>query len=302
MPALTGLVEPRSITAALIRGPPLARSGAVARRIMGQQKRPLAFVAAATDHGTMIVNRFDRAMVTPDQGYGVGYQLLENGRYDPDEVGLAVQMLDLRRRCYGDGVIAIDCGANVGVHSIEWAKHMTGWGIVVAVEAQERIFYALAGNIALNNCFNARAIHAAVASQPGTMKMPSPNYLTTGSFGSLELKKRTDTEFIGQPIDYSESKMVDVRAVSIDSLVHTMRVDLIKIDVEGMELEVLAGGTNCITSQRPILLVEAIKSDRGQISAWLEARGYQVIETGLNILAVHKADKGLGEIRISKAA
>jgi hypothetical protein len=46
----------------------------------------------------------------------------------------------------------------------------------------------------------------------------------------------------------------------------------------------------------------ALRRDRAQLWAWLEARGYQVIETGLNILAVHKADKGLGEIRISKAA
>ena len=44
---------------------------------------------------------------------------------------------------------------------------MTGWGIVIAIEAQERIYYALAGNLALNNCFNARAIHAAVSTAPG---------------------------------------------------------------------------------------------------------------------------------------
>jgi FkbM family methyltransferase len=51
--------------------------------------------------------------------------------------------------------VAIDCGANIGTHTIEWAKKMTGWGAVIGIEAQERIFYALAGNIAINNCFNA---------------------------------------------------------------------------------------------------------------------------------------------------
>lgn len=103
---------------------------------------------------------------------------------------LLLLVLDLRRQCYGDGVVAIDCGANCGVHTVEWAKHMTGWGVVVAIEAQERLYYALAGNIAVNNCFNARAIHAAASNTCGTMKMPVPNYLNPGSFGSLELKKR----------------------------------------------------------------------------------------------------------------
>ena len=100
-----------------------------------------------------------------------------------------VKMLDLRRAHYGDGVVAVDCGANIGVHTVEWAKRMTGWGVVLAFEAQERIYYALAGNIAINNCFNARAIHAAVTSRPGTMKMPIriisfPQVLAVSNSGS----------------------------------------------------------------------------------------------------------------------
>src|SRR3984957_11031577 len=169
---------------------------------MSKPPRKLAFVTAATDHGTFIVNRFDQMIVNGNEGFGVGLQLLENAHYDPDEVNLLLRALNLRRQCYGDGVVAIDCGANVGVHTIEWAKHMTGWGAVLAIEAQERIFYALAGNIAINNCFNARAINAAITSEPGTMKIPVPNYSVAGSFGSLELKRREQTEFIGQPIDY----------------------------------------------------------------------------------------------------
>ncbi|MGA8320591.1 MAG: hypothetical protein WB774_07170 [Xanthobacteraceae bacterium] len=42
----------------------------------------------------------------------------------------------------------------------------------MAFEAQERIYYALAGNIAINNCFNARAINAAVSNRSGS-KFPS---------------------------------------------------------------------------------------------------------------------------------
>ena len=87
-------------------------------------------------------------------------------------------------------MVAIDCGANIGVHTVEWATAMTGWGSVVAIEAQERIYYALAGNIAINNCFNAIALHAAVSSETGIMQIPNPDYFTPSSFGSLELRQK----------------------------------------------------------------------------------------------------------------
>src|SRR3954463_2817654 len=165
--------------------------------------RKLAFVLAASNHGTMIVNRFDYRMVGADSGIGVGHQVLEAAAYDPVEIELALQLIETRHRFHGDGVIAIDCGANIGVHTIEWASAMTGWGSVIAIEAQERIYYALAGNIAINNCFNALAVHAAVSSEAGTLQIPNPDYFTPSSFGSLELQPRPSNEFIGQPIDYA---------------------------------------------------------------------------------------------------
>lgn len=256
---------------------------------MPSAPRKLAFVTAATEHGTLIVNRFDQHRIDAQNAYGVGFQLLNQAFYDRDEVRLARTLLDLRRSHHGNGVVAVDCGANIGVHTIEWAKHMTGWGTVLALEAQERIYYALAGNIAINNCFNARAIHAAVTSRPGRMKIPSPDYLVESSFGSLELQKREQTEFIGQTIDYAASNMVEVAAVSLDVLGFP-RLDLIKIDVEGMELDVLAGGAHCIAKMRPILIVETIKTDEGKLRTFLEELGYVVLRTGMNVLGVHKQD------------
>src|SRR5258708_27532141 len=125
--------------------------------IAGQK---LAFVMASSNHGTMIVNRFDYRMVGPGRGYGVGHQILETAAFDPGEVKIALELLALRQKHHGDGVIAIDCGANIGVHTIEWASSMTGWGTVIAIEAQGRIYYALAGKIFLKNCFNTLAVHA----------------------------------------------------------------------------------------------------------------------------------------------
>jgi FkbM family methyltransferase len=262
--------------------------------------RKLAFVLAASNHGTMIVNRFDYRMTGPDSGFGVGHQLLERGAYDPLEVELAMQLLELRRRFHGDGVVGIDCGANIGVHAIEWATAMTGWGSVVAIEAQERIYYALAGNIAINNCFNAIAMHAAVSSGTGIMKVPMPDYLSASSFGSLELRQRAKNEFIGQEIDYSDSAMTAIQKITLDAL-SLPRVDLIKIDIEGMEMEALDGAQQTIARNRPVLLVEQIKSDREALRAWMAERGYHVVEAGMNLLAIHKSDQTLSQLQIPEA-
>jgi FkbM family methyltransferase len=256
--------------------------------------RKLAFVLASSDHGTMIVNRLDYRMVDAERGYGVGFQILQTAAFDVAEVRLMVDLLALRRKHFGDGVVAIDCGANIGVHTIEWAKAMTGWGSVLAIEAQERIYCALAGNMAINNCFNAVAVHGAVSSESGILQIPNPNHAVSSSFGSLELRQRNGNEFIGQPIDYQNT--VNVRKLTLDEF-SLPRVDLIKLDIEGMELEAIEGASRTIAASRPIMLVEKVKIDAAQLRRALEARGYEIIEAGINVLAVHTSDATLAEIR-----
>jgi FkbM family methyltransferase len=257
--------------------------------------RKLAFVLASSNHGTLIVNRFDYRMVDAQRGYGVGFQILETASFDPGEVKLAVELLAIRRKHYGDGVLAIDCGANIGVHTVEWAQAMTGWGSVVAIEAQERIYYALAGNITINNCFNAVAVHAAVSSESGILQIPNPNYLLPSSFGSLELRRRGDNEFIGQTIDYDRNTAT-VRKIRLDDY-KLERCDLIKLDIEGMEFEALEGAAQVIAQCRPILLIEKIKTDADQLRGWLRARDYTIMEAGINMLAIHQGDKAHADIK-----
>jgi FkbM family methyltransferase len=263
---------------------------------MPHAPRKIAFVLAASDHGTMIVNRFDYRMSSPNAGIGVGFQILECASYDMSEVTIALRLLEFRRQYRGDGVVALDCGANIGVHAIEWARHMTQWGWVLAIEAQEPIYYALAGNIAINNCFNARAMHAAVGASTGMMQVPQPDYLQPGSFGSLELRRTENTEFIGQSIDY-DSKLAQVRAITLDSLA-LPRLDLLKIDVEGMELDVLQGASALILAQRPIMIIEQVKIDRQRLSDTLSRWGYQQFTFGMNVLAVHETDHSRSHITV----
>lgn len=177
---------------------------------------------------------------------------------------------------------------------------MTGWGSVIAIEAQERIYYALAGNIAINNCFNALAVNAAVSSESGTLQIPNPDYFTPSSFGSLELQQRPNNEFIGQQINYADNTVV-VRKMTLDEL-NLPRADFIKIDIEGMEMEALGGARETIDKYHPVLLIEKIKTDIPQLERWLADNGYNPFALGINILAVHQSDASLKDINAPQRA
>ncbi len=125
--------------------------------------------------------------------------------------------------------------------------------------------------------------------------MPCPDYLSPGTFGSLELRHRPNTEFIGQPIEYGERGLVSVQAISIDSL-ELPRLDLLKIDVEGMEMSVLAGAQQTVGRHLPIIIVERLKTQEAELDALLAPHGYRRYRVGPNILAVHPSDSTAAHI------
>ncbi|BCZ79377.1 hypothetical protein PTKU64_30520 [Paraburkholderia terrae] len=245
----------------------------------------------------MIINRNDYNATSANSVYGLGHQIFSKSSFDASEVDFMLGLLSLRRQYFGDGVFAIDGGANVGVHSVEWARHMYGWGQVLSFEAQEVVYYALAGNIVLNNCLNARAKLAALSESVGELTVPRPDYFASGSFGSLELRKRVGTEFIGQPISYDQSSGVTVPTITIDSL-NVERVDLIKLDIEGMEIEALRGAVETILKFKPMISIEVIKSDQEKIKRFFTELGYQYFPAGLNLIAVHSADPSLQHLSL----
>ena len=85
--------------------------------------------------------------------------------------------------------------------------------------------------------------------------------------------------------------------MTLDSL-GLARVDLIKIDVEGMEMNVLAGAAALIGRHRPAMVVEHIKTDAEKLRRWLEALDYRVLVSGINFVAIHNSDPGLASIQV----
>jgi FkbM family methyltransferase len=266
---------------------------------MSDIKRPVPFILVSSNHGTMIVNRNDYCVDGKGNAWGVGFQILNTGSHDHQEVDFILALLARRRKHFGAGVVALDCGANIGVHTIEWARAMYGWGEVLAFEAQEKVFYALAGNVVINNCLNVSARHCAVGENCGQIEIPEPDYLVPASFGSLELKKTDRTEFIGQQIDYQKTRCVP--QISIDSL-RLKRLDLIKIDVEGMEEDVLKGAAESIAAHSPIMMIEILKTDKTTIERMLLTVGYKCYVLGYMLLAVHTNDPLARNMRFENGA
>ena len=137
--------------------------------------------------------------------------------------------------------VVAEVGANIGAHTVHIAKLVGPGGRVLAFEPQRVIFQLLCANIALNELFHVQAYHAAVGAACGMIKVPLLDYAAEENFGGLSVGKTMSGE--------------DVPLFTLDSLA-LRALRMLKVDVEGMETEVLAGARDTIGRLRPILYVE----------------------------------------------
>jgi FkbM family methyltransferase len=260
-------------------------------------QRVAAFVLAACDDGPMLVARTDvqRAKGTDGVVCGVGACMLETGSHAQDEIDNLLKLSSARHVRRPGPFQVLDIGANIGCHTVPWAKFIADWGSVLAFEAQERLFYALCGNITLNNLFNARAMWAAIAERSGYMRGPTVDYQHGGtSFGSVSMLAEHNTE---QPVkDYLQV----IPSLAIDSL-QLARVDVMKVDVEGMEPQVLRGARQTIERDLPIVSAEYPICGVDALLAELPM-DYRHHETGDHLLCMHKNDPVWSMVNFVEAA
>lgn len=244
----------------------------------------IPFILASTPHGMMIVNRVDVNSYEDGGKFGVGFELLENGSFANNELDVIKQVLLLRQQYFGNGVVAIDGGANIGVHTLEYGRLMKGWGRVLSYEVQEPVYYSLCGNVIMNNLHNVKCNHIALGDYDGFIDVPYLDYTQNASFGSLELLSH-DNKDLGQNMDSGTYK---VPIITIDSL-QLERLDFVKLDIEGMELLVLNGMKNTIKRHKPVLFIEVIKADQRLID-FLREYNYDFAPVGINFVCIHKLD------------
>ncbi|WGW03197.1 FkbM family methyltransferase [Tropicibacter oceani] len=176
-------------------------------------------------------------------------------------VGKFYERADLDRvaAVIGQGAHVIDVGANVGNHALYFATLM-GAARVTCIEPNPKAIEALRANVQANGLgdvieLGALGIGLSDRSEGG-FKLRAPG----ANLGAARLKKGGDIEVHRG-----------------DDLFAEEPVDLIKIDVEGMEMLVLSGFEAVITAQRPALFVEVDGDNDAAFQTWCADHGYGLV-------------------------
>ncbi len=195
---------------------------------------PRHLALGACRHGIMLYAPQDRF---------IGGALARYGEFSEGEQ-------DLFRQMVRPGDTVVEVGANIGAHTVPLARLAGPAGRVLAFEPQRAIFQMLCANLALNGLGQVEATQAALGAAAGTLHVPEADYTGAGNFGGIALATEG-----GAPVP----------VMTLDSL-GLPALRLLKVDVEGMEAEVLSGGRDTIARLRPLLYVE---NDREAKSAAL---------------------------------
>lgn len=200
----------------------------------------------ACRHGQMLYNIHDMY---------IGRSLDLYGEYSEGEV-------ELFRQVVHPGNVVVEVGANFGAHTVFLAQQVGIGGMLLAFEPQRIVFQTLCANLALNNIPNVFALHQAAGAESGSIKVPALDYRRENNFGGLALGS----------FDVGE----DVPVVTIDSF-NLQRCHFIKVDVEGMETDVLRGATRTIERFKPVLYVENDKREKAEeLVRHIDSIGYNM--------------------------
>jgi len=72
----------------------------------------------------------------------------------------------------------------------------------------------------------------------------------------------------------------EIETQTLDKLMGPDKVDFIKIDAEGMELDVLEGAAALIARDKPLIWVEVLRTNQmGFAQNWCRTAGYQIIDS-----------------------
>jgi FkbM family methyltransferase len=147
------------------------------------------------------------------------------------------------------GDTVIDIGAAFGLYTITSSKQVDPNGKVIAIEAHPDSFEMLKRNIKLNGLTNVIPLNYAVYSRKMKVKIYSNYTIMSETIHEEKVKE----------------KFAEVNADTLDNIleqngIRQERINWIKIDVEGAEVEVLKGAYNTLTNSKDIALYIEIHS------------------------------------------
>ncbi|WP_299163157.1 FkbM family methyltransferase [Accumulibacter sp.] len=136
--------------------------------------------------------------------------------------------------------VAIDVGANVGIHSLAMSHCVGREGTVFSFEPSTKIYQRARKNISINAKTNIHLSSTALGSAVGTV-----GFLDTSdqvNIGESKIQENATTKVELDTMD--------------NALANNNNISLIKIDVEGFEKDVIRGAQNVLQANRPALVIE----------------------------------------------
>jgi len=170
------------------------------------------------------------------------------------------------------GATFFDIGANVGFVTLIAARLVGPGGRVVAFEPVPRNAAAIRENLALNGIDWAEVVETAVAAGASTANLIVSD---VSAFSRLE----------STSVPTGARETIEVPVISIDEFLAASgspAPDVVKIDVEGAELEVIEGMRNTLATSRPTILCE-VHDCREEYVALMNALGYEPINLDADV-------------------
>lgn len=206
------------------------------------------------------INGF-RFLIKPNVGdLGMIYEILGKKIYEIDNNFIP-----------RDGDICMDIGANIGCVSLSWAK-CNCTGLIVTVEPHPDTFQRLANNIKVNAVTNIIPVHAAAGSHSGVLALYQQDDSSMAIVGEAAADRMPGT-----------APLETVPALTLDELsrqLHKAKVHLLKLDVEGFEVECLRGATELLQITDKIILEHHSPALRQECLEILSCSGFSVQEVG----------------------
>lgn len=158
---------------------------------------------------------------------------------------------DIFRQICRVGDTVIEIGANIGTHTQIFSSLVGQNGLVLAFEPQHIVFQTLCANLAINSISNVYAYQSALSYEDGSVFIPNLDYNQRNNYGGISLD--------------SLKKGIKVKKEKLDNYLSSLdKLQFIKIDVEGMEIDVLKGAKNIISTFKPIMYIENDRIEKSQ--------------------------------------
>lgn len=183
--------------------------------------------------------------------------------------------LNLLARLHRRGKLIVDGGANIGNHTVFFAGVIGAE--VIAFEPQPFNYEFLDANVHLNRLEEKVDIRkTALGDQPGRISLVQA---LPGNYGSFTADMALVKPHDGQ-VDFGTSFDVHVSTLDAELDHYKSAISIIKLDLEGMEIDALRGARSVIRESMPVIAVECFTRTMYQrVRDFLATFGYFVIDS-----------------------